>query len=189
MFVISLVFAAFSLENRDRHRATEQWVSNSSLFARLAYRAGLIYFHFVTLKTVGSGYSNIFINLPRLAHGSPEIGCCGNWRKEKKHVVGNDKKRKENDLAFVLVFIIYDSYILLVIVSKAFIAFVGTVDIFNLFAIFNPPYFSPFVLDMKYINNNIPRPPNLQRNTECSLYVAILITSSQITNDKHEQDI
>lgn len=53
--------------------------------------------------------------------------------------MGNDKKRKENDLAFVLVFIIYDSYILLVIVSKAFIAFVGTVDIFNLFAIFSPP--------------------------------------------------
>lgn len=68
LFVFPTVFAAFSLgkkEKRDRHRATEQWVSNSSLTARLAYRAGLIYFHFTTLKTVGSGYSNIFINLPR----------------------------------------------------------------------------------------------------------------------------
>lgn len=65
LFVFAVMFAAFSLEKRDRHRATEQWVSNSSLSARLAYRASLIYFHFTTLKTVGSGYSNIFINLPR----------------------------------------------------------------------------------------------------------------------------
>ncbi len=65
LFVFPTAFAEFSLEKRDRHRATEQWVSNSSLSARLAYRASLIYFHFTTLKTVGSGYSNIFINLPR----------------------------------------------------------------------------------------------------------------------------
>ena len=65
LFVFAVMFAALSLEKRDRHRATEQWVSNSSLSARLAYRASLIYFHFTTLKTVGSGYSNIFINLPR----------------------------------------------------------------------------------------------------------------------------
>lgn len=65
LFVFLIMFAVFSLEKRDRHRATEQWVSNSSLSARLAYRASLIYFHFTSLKTVGSGYSNIFINLPR----------------------------------------------------------------------------------------------------------------------------
>lgn len=35
----------------------------------LAYRASFIYFHFNTLKTVGSGSSNIFINLPRWAYG------------------------------------------------------------------------------------------------------------------------
>jgi hypothetical protein len=30
-------------------------------------QACFIYFHFTTLKSVGSGYSNIFINLPRWA--------------------------------------------------------------------------------------------------------------------------
>ncbi len=30
----------------------------------------LIYFHSTSLKTVGSGYSNVFINLPGWAYGS-----------------------------------------------------------------------------------------------------------------------
>lgn len=104
LFVISPVFA---VTGRGRTcRTAEQWASNSSLWARRAYGAALIYFHSTTRKTVGSGYSNVFINLPRWARASSKTGCCGNWRGEETRSRGwKTKNKRVLFLCFVVVLI------------------------------------------------------------------------------------
>lgn len=96
LFVISPVFA---VAGRGRTRLpaawpAEQWASNSSLRPRRACGAALIYFHSATRKTVGSGYSNVFINLPRWAGASSKTGCCGNWRGEETHGRGGETQNQ-----------------------------------------------------------------------------------------------
>lgn len=105
LFVISPVFA---VTGRGRtSRPAELWASNSSLWVRHAYGAALIYFHSTTWKTVGSGDSSVFINLPRCACTSSKMGCCGNWRGEETHNQGCEAEEKRVRFLCFVVPLIY----------------------------------------------------------------------------------
>lgn len=99
-------------EGDGRGRPAELWASNSSLWAGRAYGAALIYFHSTTWKTVGSGYSNVFINLPRWAGASSRMGCCGNWRGEETHSQGREVGDKRVLFLCFVVVLIYEAILI-----------------------------------------------------------------------------